>query len=332
MKSIHPATYFAMIGTIGAADHTAAIEFARERSSLYTFNRDLFVKRMANTQYMFNAAGAASFIDWVFEVGLQGESRIAAFIKAVCRRTGETMAHRQLRTYLNYREAIVYHADVLGSLLSTMLYGGAEIRVVRAETVEIGSDYSDPFYRLKNNRWVPAHNMRPTMVINGMFKCWYRDAIMFGWPVIQSGYVGLTPSSNGVIYKLGARTIGKGRNRQFVQSMSYWHFCRAIVSSRALMLDMGHEFASGYDKHVTELRDSRNSRRGIFGYWSLDHLIDHAKKSGEFTALEILIIKVIYGLENGNFADSMNMSKRTWARYKQHVGTRFTEWARRQIE
>lgn len=332
-QSIHPAFYFGSIGILSNAQVKDARDYALERSDLYTFKRDLFAKRTAGSSMLFNSADCASFIDWVFDNRMEHVPRIAAFIRVVCKKTAATLARRHLRSTHNYRDAIAYHADYIGVLLATMLYGGCGPQVVRAESLTDGGTVRSPMFRLKDGRYRMAYNDRPVMVLNGHYMCWWRDEVMLAWPIISEGYVCITPSGHDGIFKLNARTVGKKKERRFVPALSYWNFSVAIVASRALSMDLGHLYDFENDALITEVRDSRNDRRSIHGFWNLSQLIRHAEKSGQFTAFEILVVRIIFGQESeGILSDALTISKRSWYRLKKDVETRFTEWARRIIE
>lgn len=331
-KNTHPAVYFRNVGVLNNSDARDAVRFQAERSYLYNYSADLFVKHSAGSPMVFNSIDCIPFIDWAFETGVADNPRIASFVRVVANHALRGMVRRMIKSSNNYRQALIYHTDLVSSLMISTLYGGSPVRVVKAVSLTDDGEYLDRIFRLKNGRFVMATNRRHAMRLNGVYRCAYRDSIMLAWPIISEGYVAIRETSVPGIYGISGRTEGRKENKHFVPALSYWDFCRVIVRANALYFDMGREFEYAHDSKLTEVSDSRNARRSIFGYWSVSHLIDHARKSGEFTEFELLVVKVIYGLESGNFVDSLQTSKRTWARLKQQVETRFVGWARRQIE
>lgn len=362
-RDTNPAGYYFFKGVLSRSEAEDAAEFIHRHKSEYIANNPeyydppLFVKRRLTDDLIFYRDESILFIDWCFLHNYQNNEKIAKFVTVVARKTSGGPARRFAQNARGFtRLARKYYADALAALVVDVAYGATDRIVIRLEdivddkkTVDV-AHWTTEDYRATHGL-VRRIEKRPTMLVNGQYRCYHRAAVILNLPNIVGGFVTLRPADESAVWDgptygeefadvwlMSCRTTGKGESKQFLKGESYFRQCRGIAIANFVGMEIGR-LTKAVDELAMESRKSRKDRKTEKNKMELKEWLWTAEESGQFSPFEISLLNVLYDPANfgcckPDLQDILNLSmnERTFDRHIKSVKTRFSEFCRRIME
>jgi hypothetical protein len=313
-------------------------------------DRPLFEEKklVGKTSFMRNEC--VLFIDWCFLHNYEQNEKIAEFVHMVADAMAYSPARRFARNARGYfRMAAEYYKDALAALTVDVAYRATDRIIVRLE------DIRDDGIRVPTVNWLSDGQKqrrkvvkRPTMLVNGEFRCLHRASVLANIGDIEGGFVTLRPFENSGVYDkdkpysqvwlLSCRTRGKGDNKQFIRGESYFRQCRGIAIANFVGMEIGR-ITNGFDELAMESKDARSSRKGAHKFHKeLQELLDTAEESNQFSMMDMAILRIMYNTATCHMSKpemrdyietSVNTPQRTFDRMVNSARVRFEEFCRR---
>lgn len=345
---MNPAVYFWQKGVFSRPEAEQCADFIH-RHLPDGDDPTLFEEEKLIGKHVFHRNACVLFIDWCFLHHYENNEQIAAFVKKVANVMAYGPARRFARNARGFfRVATAYYQDALAALTVDVAYRATDRIIIRLE------DIQDDGVRVPTVHWLSDGQKRnrsvvyrPTMLVNGEYRCLHRSSVIINAHDVVGGFVTLRPFENSGQYNLeewrqvwclSCRTRGTGPNKQFIKGESYFRQCCGIAIANFVGMEIGR-ITNGVDELAIESKEARKSRRTNQNRLELLDLLNTAEESGEFSELDMQILRLMfnpefYDMSKPDMQDKLNLAinERTFQRMLKSSKERFQAYCRRYLD